>query len=1002
MAITLIAPPGLSDLPDSALNAEEIAQGQHAVKILENTKFGVVRPEFFYMGRFSDGQTVARPTSKVDNLRYQASEVIYLWEVVMTADPREGRTSGAGTIFYFDYRVEQRADNDPGLVHCKTRYSVQGGQGEDTPDGELSVWAIGIRGLDQLDLAAIPAWTNVLDADFDLDSAWREDRLKDLNAAAKRSVVQAEFFDLGEFGNGQTVPQPVSDVDGFTYPYADLVFLTSWRWTPAFATGIVSGPPGSTLARLEKSVNGATGVVDTTVTYRLGGPFGGDTITQDGRVRVFAFGFRAGITATGTVSFTDLNANVFLPGKPPLDDDALVMVRNSKFAALRPEFFVTTQAHGTTVPLPTSPIDSYAYARAELIYLYSRNDTAAPGAIGSLLTLHGFIRQDTGAVTLNTLYYRQGGAITNPNNGTFRVVTVALRTKDVEVDSDPLGAGGGEPGFEGGVDNDLVSGGGILLMRNPDFESGDRDWTKSAGFTIVEDAANAYDGDWVGKFVGTSNSAMRNSVAIPCSPGNIVLGHCFIKRISGDGSPRVRISWRDASKGEFASTNGDVVTSSSYALSRVVATAPAGTFFAVVECLSGAPTVSQTAYYDQFHAAFFPIDLGDVPDSPTRLAPDPNYFDGSRRPTRLRRASDDLLAADIFRYQGSGSHDADNVPPSAARTFISPSYVDGSLRPDRLRRPAADITAAQVVVENENITRLGGRTLQNIGDYAAGGRYGARAGSRSGRPSLNPLTATDTGSATRIDMGAVTWKLDSGGGPAYNAANVGSLSYGTVYYAYLVDSPFAGGSKTLYASTVKEDAFNAEGRLYMGAILTPALGGGDTTGFGDGGAGAQIGGERIHYATAHNVSGVTFNPTQAYNKNWADYGYATAQSVNLTVATSWLETITWGADVAAQLRTTLSVRYKFKILADCDVGANFARAYIQYYNGSSWVNLESVEVGSGGNSVSGPTEKTVAIPASVVMSDFKMRAYATARGGGGGEVAYAYAWLYDAEVKEIW
>ncbi|KKM80460.1 hypothetical protein LCGC14_1339600 [marine sediment metagenome] len=618
MAITLIAPPGLSDLPDSALNAEEIAQGQHAVKILENTKFGVVRPEFFYMGRFSDGQTVARPTSKVDNLPYLASEVIYLWEIVLTSDPRDGISSGPGTILYFDYDVEQKDDGSPGLVHCKTVYHVQGGQTTETQDGELSVWAVGVRGLDQLSLAAIPAWTNVPETDFDLDSAWREDRLKDLNAAAKRSVVQAEFFDLGEFGNGQTVPQPVSDVDGFTYPYADLVFLTSWRWTPAFATGLSSGPSGHTLARLEKSVNGTTGLVDTTVTYRLGAS--SDTVTQDGRIHVFAFGFRAGITATGTVSFTDQNANVFLPGKPPLDDDTLVMVRNSKFAALRPEFFVTTQAHGTTVPLPTSPIDGYAYIRAELIYLYERSDTAVPGSIGSLLGLHGFIRQDTGVTTLNTAYYRQGGAQTNTNNGTFRVVTVALRSKDVEVDSDTGGPTGTEPGFEGGVDNDLVSGGGIVLMRNPDFESGDKNWTKGPGFTIEEDAANAYDGDWVGKFIGSADAALRNSVAIPCSPGNIVLGHCFIKRVSGDGTPNVRISWRDVSKNEFATTGGGGITSSTYALSRVVGIAPAGTFFAVVECTAGAPSVSQTAYYDQFHAAFFPIDLDDVGDSADRFA----------------------------------------------------------------------------------------------------------------------------------------------------------------------------------------------------------------------------------------------------------------------------------------------------------------------------------------------------------------------------------------------
>jgi hypothetical protein len=675
MPLTLIAPPGLSDLPDSALDAEEIAQGQHAVKILENTKFGVVRPEFFYMGRFSDGQTVARPTSAVDRLPYQASEVIYLWEVVLSADPRDGITSGAGTILYFDYDVEQRADGDPGLVHCKTVYHVQGGQTTETQDGELSVWAVGVRGLGQLDLAAIPAWTNVPDADLDLDSAWREDRLKDLNAAAKRSVVQAEFFDLGEFGNGQTVPRPTSDVDGFQYPYADLVFLTSWRWTPAFATGLSSGPSGHTLARLEKNVNGATGLVDTTVTYRL--LASSDTVTQDGRVRVFAFGFRAGITATGTVSFTDLNANVFLPGKPPLDDDALVMVRNSKFAALRPEFFVTTQTHGTTVALPTSPIDGYAYARAELIYLYARSDTAAPGAIGSLLTLHGFIRQDTGAVTINTLYFEPPkGDQTNTNNGTFRVVTVGLRSKAIEVDSDPGDPGGGEPGFEGGLDNELLSGGGILLMRNPDFESGDVQWTKDTGdFTIEKNSTDAYDGDWVAKFVGSAPSTLRNSVTMPAAPGDRVMAQCFIKRTAGDGSPRVRISWLNASKTEIGSTIGDAVTSSSYARSAISATAPAGTFFARVACSVASITVATTAYFDQFGAALFPIDLDAVPGSPTRSSIDPAYLDGVLRPTLLRRivGGINLDADDIFRFTGAGAQDADDVAEAATRKWAAES-----------------------------------------------------------------------------------------------------------------------------------------------------------------------------------------------------------------------------------------------------------------------------------------------------------------------------------------
>ncbi len=611
MAFTLIKIPGFSDLPDAALAQNKFSLGHHVAAILGNTKFGTVRPEFFYTTHV-EGETVPLPVSPVDGYKYSRDELLYQWSYRISANPEDGKTSAGGTILFFDTRIEQIGDTNPGLVHIKTVYHVQGGATEATEDGKLNVETIAIRGKGILSMTAAPAWLDQADTEFDLDSVWKESRAQGMSRNAKRSVVQAEVFDLGEFTNGQTVPLPVSPLDGYTYAYTEISFMFSWRWSPA-ASGSTTPSDGKTISRLKASVNATTGVVSTEVTYRLGAST--DQVTTDGKIHVLAYCFRSGLTVSGTVSFTDIAESEFSAGKKLDDTDAPALNQNAKFASLRPEFFVTSQAHGSTVALPTGA-DGYAYARAELFYLYVRDDTGAPSQNGSLLTLRAFVRQDTGAVVNQQLRFEQGGAQTTTTDGTLRVLTVGLRSRAGISDSDEGASGGPLPGNDGEIDNDLILGGGQILLKNPSFGSGDRDWTKGTGFTIENDPANAYDGNWVGKFVGSTNAALRNSVTIPISPNDILRVSCFVKRTAGDGSPAVRISWLDASKVEISTTTGNVVTSSTYALSRLVAHAPAGTFFARVESSVITITVVTTAYFDQFNVTFFPISAIDIPRIP--------------------------------------------------------------------------------------------------------------------------------------------------------------------------------------------------------------------------------------------------------------------------------------------------------------------------------------------------------------------------------------------------
>jgi hypothetical protein len=156
-------------------------------------------------------------------------------------------------------------------------------------------------------------------------------------------------------------------------------------------------------------------------------------------------------------------------------------------------------------------------------------------------------------------------------------------------------------------------------VRNPGFESGDRDWSVGGGYAIISDSGNAYAGSWVLRYQGTVSSATRNSILVAVQPGDPLQASCMIKRTGGNGDCYVRISWCDASGAEIATSAGNAVTSSSYASSRVVANAPSGVAFGRIEATMTSATTTTTAYYDQFNLTT-PLkntdELGDGTGSP--------------------------------------------------------------------------------------------------------------------------------------------------------------------------------------------------------------------------------------------------------------------------------------------------------------------------------------------------------------------------------------------------
>jgi hypothetical protein len=185
------------------------------------------------------------------------------------------------------------------------------------------------------------------------------------------------------------------------------------------------------LAPIKASVN-SSGVVSTTIYYVDNS---GNLISfNDGRIAVFAFCQRSGTPGTITPtanSFAEISFDPFMPGSPLPYTLIQQMINNTKEALLAVEFFgPTAYGDGSSIALPTSPIDGYVYSRSELYYLYEWSDTT--NQTGSHLRVPLFVsvvNQATGSVQLQAWRLPPGGPYIDDNNTLCRinVLTVARR-----------------------------------------------------------------------------------------------------------------------------------------------------------------------------------------------------------------------------------------------------------------------------------------------------------------------------------------------------------------------------------------------------------------------------------------------------------------------------------------------------------------------------------------------------------------------------------------------
>lgn len=434
MGLVLSQQPGYSDLQDSVLVAGSPVLGINVAKAYTNAAFGKMRVEVF-QNHYKNGDTVPLPVSDVDGYAYSRDELIYVWAVESSANLTSGWISGADSLWYCGWLVDQST----GLVSCDEWYRRSGSHynPDHTNDGVLRVFTIAQRLKADIVMSTSPTYSAITAAWIAQDKAFQQQLAQGLNDDAKFSVVNQEVFYLGEYYNGQTVTLPTSPADGYTYSAAECKFQHSWRWTALGNASKMTEPLVSLgqLGPMQASVNGS-GVVSTNVGYITDGILGGTSITNmstHGRVAVFAFCTRSATPASlsSSPTFTELSYDLFMPGQPLEFPTLNTLVSDIDTAILTPEFFgPTTHQDGDTISVPTSAVDGYVYSRNELHYIYELSDTTnQTGTHLRVPVWYTDINVLTGVVKVNVWRLPPGGPTVDDNNtlGRIKVIVMARR-----------------------------------------------------------------------------------------------------------------------------------------------------------------------------------------------------------------------------------------------------------------------------------------------------------------------------------------------------------------------------------------------------------------------------------------------------------------------------------------------------------------------------------------------------------------------------------------------
>jgi hypothetical protein len=198
---------------------------------------------------------------------------------------------------------------------------------------------------------------------------------------AALGMVRPEFF-YDVVVDGDTVPTPVSTVDGYAYQRDELMYIYTQITTFSANTGWTTAP--GILFYCMWDVDPLSGKVTIKEVYH---PDGNTPVnsTSDGELIVLTVAQRAqgGMTMKAPPNCYHIDTSLEAQDLPVMQSQLRAIVDTSKYAAVKMEvFYMGEFVDGQVAQAPSSPIDGYQYGYDEISFISSWLWTSSQGSFG--------------------------------------------------------------------------------------------------------------------------------------------------------------------------------------------------------------------------------------------------------------------------------------------------------------------------------------------------------------------------------------------------------------------------------------------------------------------------------------------------------------------------------------------------------------------------------------------------------------------------------------------
>lgn len=228
--LALTASPSYSAITGSWIGLDKPLTQQLAQGLNDDAKFAVLNHEFFYLGEYTNGQTVILPTSPEDGHHYTSGECKFMlssrWTSVGSVVPMQ-----APPLAYGQMGPMKASINGSGVVSCSVgMIDGNGTLNQLTVLGRVAAFAFcqrtGTPG------TITPTANSFAEINFDDFMPGADLPFPNVTQIANNileGLLTPEFFGPTTHANGDTIALPTSAIDGYVYSRSECQYL--WFWS---------------------------------------------------------------------------------------------------------------------------------------------------------------------------------------------------------------------------------------------------------------------------------------------------------------------------------------------------------------------------------------------------------------------------------------------------------------------------------------------------------------------------------------------------------------------------------------------------------------------------------------------------------------------------------------------------------------------------------------------------------------------------------------------------